>query len=126
VPAKNAFDYAIIRVMPYIERGECLNVGIILFCRTRRFLATRLALDPARLLALAPEIDLALIQANLELIPQICEGAGPIGRLDQSERFHWLVAPRSTVIQTSPVHSGVCTDPQVVLDHLVESLVTVT
>ena len=126
MPAKNAFDYAIIRVMPYIERGECLNVGIILFCRTRRFLATRLALDPARLLALAPEIDLALIQANLELIPQICEGAGPIGRLDQSERFHWLVAPRSTVIQTSPVHSGVCTDPQVVLDHLVESLVTVT
>ena len=126
MPAMNAFDYAIIRVVPHVERGEFINVGVILFCRTRRFLAAKLALDQARLLALAPDIDLARIQANLALIPQICQGVGPIGRLDQSERFHWLVAPRSTMIQTSPVHSGVCSDPNEALEHLVESLVMVT
>ena len=118
-----AYDYAIIRVVPLVERGEFINAGVILFCRTKKFLAARLALREDCLLALAPHIDVAQIQRDLALFSQICAGAGPIGQLDQTERFHWLVAPRSTIIQTSPVHSGLCDDPDKTLDHLVKTLV---
>lgn len=126
MPTRSAFDYAIVRVVPWVERGECINVGVILFCRTRRFLAARIDLDSRRLQALAPHLDPSPIQQQLELIPRICAGgreAGPIGELSLSERFHWLTAPRSTMIQTSPVHGGLCEDPITTLDHLIEVLV---
>ena len=128
MPALNSFDYAIVRVVPRVERGECLNVGVILICRTRRFLGALIELDPARLLALFPDSDMALIEEHLATIPRICEGgteAGSIGRLSQSERFHWLVAPRSTIIQTSPAHSGLCEDPVAALEHLMKTLVRI-
>src|SRR3712207_1254385 len=116
MPAHSSFDYAIVRVVPRVEREEFINAGVILFCRTLRFLDARVELDTARLAALAPELDPALVQSQLDVIPLVCRGgrnAGPIGRLPQAERFHWLVAPRSALIQTSPVHSGLCLDPKV-------------
>jgi len=91
VPRPSLFNYAILRVVPAVERGECLNVGVILFCRTRRFLGARVELDTPRLLALWPSADVPVIEAGLELIPRIAAGDGPIGQLSQSERFHWLV-----------------------------------
>ncbi|HEX8035225.1 MAG TPA: DUF3037 domain-containing protein [Ktedonobacterales bacterium] len=128
MPARSSFDYAIVRVVPRVERGECMNVGVMLFSRTRRYLAARIELDVPRLLAFAPEAerDLAAIQHQLDTIPLICAGgaaAGPIGLLSQAERWHWLVAPTSTIIQPSPVHSGLCTDPESMLDHLLTTMV---
>ncbi|HTQ79670.1 MAG TPA: DUF3037 domain-containing protein [Thermoanaerobaculia bacterium] len=115
MPAPSSFDYAIVRVVPRVERGELLNAGVILFCLGQDFLGARVAVDEARLLALWPEIDLPLVRQHLEAIPRICAGgkdAGPIGRLSRRERFHWLVAPRSTMVQVSPVHSGLCEEPE--------------
>jgi hypothetical protein len=128
VPAspRNAFQYAIVRIMPRIERGECLNVGVILLCRPRRFLGARIALDTGRLAAFAPDLDPATIRPHLQAIERIAAGdpaAGPIGRLGNAERFHWLVAPSSTIIQPSEVHTGLCDDPASELDHLVTTLV---
>ena len=126
MPGRSAFDYAIVRIVPSLERGECVNAGVLLFCRARRFLEARIELPRARLAALAPQADVPEVERHLALIPLICRGgapAGPIGRLAQAERFHWLVAPRSTVIQPSPVHSGLCDDPRAALDHLFETLV---
>jgi hypothetical protein len=126
LPAQHAFDYAVVRVVPRVERGEFVNAGVILFSRTARFLDARIELDRARLTAMAPSIDCDVVQSYLDAIPRVCAGgreAGPIGALSQSERFHWLVAPRSTIIQTSPVHSGVHSDLRVALDHLFEKLV---
>jgi hypothetical protein len=123
VPKPSSFDYAIVRVVPAVEREEFINVGVILFCRTLRFLGAKIELDTPRLLALAPTADVAQIQAHLDLIPQICQGASSIGQLSQAERFHWLVAPRSTIIQVSPVHSGLCHDPAAVLEHLLATMV---
>ncbi len=123
---RHAFDYAIVRVVPRVERGEFLNAGVILFCSTRAFLGSRIELDHERLKLLSPGIDLAVVESYLEAIPKICEGggeAGSIGALPQRARFHWLVAPRSTVIQTSEVHAGVAEDPQAALDSLFEKLV---
>jgi hypothetical protein len=125
-PPRNAFQYAIVRVVPRVERGECLNVGVVLLCRPRRYLGARMALDEARLRAFAPDLDPATIRPHLEAIERIAVGdpdAGPIGRLEQAERFHWLVAPSSTIIQPSEVHSGLCDDPAAELDHLVATLV---
>ena len=125
-PSRNAFQYAIVRVFPRVERGECLNVGVILMCRTRRYLGARIALNEQRLAAFAPDLEAATIRPYLDAIERIAAGdpaAGPIGRLGQAERFHWLVAPASTVIQTSEVHSGLCDDPAAELDHLVATLV---
>lgn len=122
MPGLSSYDYALIRVVPRVEREEFLNVGAILFCRTRRFLEARLALDAGRLAALAPHLDLTETEAQLQLFPQICGGAGPIGHLPLADRFHWLTAPRSTIIQVSPVHCGLCTDPAAALDHLLETM----
>ncbi len=125
-PPPNAFQYAIVRVIPRIERGECLNAGVILLCRPRRFLAARTVLDEARLAALAPGLDPATIRPHLDAIVRIAAGdpaAGPIARLGTAERFHWLVAPSSTMIQPSEVHTGLCDDPADELDHLVATLV---
>ncbi len=126
----HSFDYAVIRVVPRVERHEFVNAGVILYCRSLGFLGARVSLDPSRLAALFPAAarELDVIERALAIIPAICAGApdaGPIARLGQAERFHWLVAPRSTITQTSPVHSGLCDDPARTLDHLVETLVTV-
>jgi hypothetical protein len=103
------YDYAIIRVVPRVEREEFVNVGVIVSCPARKFLEARIELDEKRLLALDPTLDIDSIRAHLAAIPAICAGgeqAGPIGKLSQRERFHWLVAPRSATIQTSPTHTG--------------------
>src|SRR5437764_14682334 len=118
MPALSSYDYAIVRVVPCVERGECINVGVILFCRTRRFLGALISLDTQRLLALFPTIDIDAVRSHLDTIPLVCAGnaeAGPISQLSQSERFHWLVSPRTTIVQTSPVHSGLCSDPSAAL-----------
>ena len=120
------FQYAIVRVVPRVERGECMNVGVVFFCRPRRYLAARIALDEARLAAFAPDLDAAEVRAHLDAMARIAAGepdSGPVGRLEQSERFHWLVAPSSTVIQTSPVHTGLSEDPEETLARLLEKLV---
>ncbi len=126
MPAPSSFDYAIVRVVPHVEREEFINVGVILFCRTLRFLGARIELDAERLAALAAQTDIVTVQTYLDLIPRICAGgrqAGPLGQLSRAERFHWLVSPRSTTVQISPVHSGLCTDPQAALDDLLEKMV---
>jgi hypothetical protein len=128
VPALSSFDYALLRVVPRVERGELINAGVILFCLQRDFLQARVELDEARLRALWPAADVELIRQHLEAIPRICAGspdAGPIARLSQRERFHWLVAPRSTMIQVSPVHSGLCEQPERALDELFQQMVLV-
>lgn len=124
-----SFDYAIVRVVPRVERGEQMNVGVILYCLTKDYLDATIALDEARLAAWWPcaePPDWSTLRAHLAAIPRLCAGdpeAGPVARLTQRERWHWLVAPRSTIIQTSPVHSGLCSDPRAALHALVQSLV---
>jgi hypothetical protein len=120
------FQYAIVRVVPRVERGEFVNAGVVLFCRPRRFLAARVALDEARLLALAPDVDLDAVRGHLDALCRIADGdpaAGPIAALPPSERFHWLVAPASTIIQASPVHTGLTDDPGGELERLLARLV---
>jgi hypothetical protein len=126
MPARASFDYALVRVVPRVERGECINAGVILYCKTMGFLEARLALDGARLTALDPSVDVDEVARALALIPLVCAGApgsGPIGRLPQAERFHWLTSPRSTITQTSPVHSGICDDPAASLARLMDTMV---
>jgi Protein of unknown function (DUF3037) len=122
----DAFQYALVRVVPRIDRGEFINVGVIVFSRTLGFLAARIELDERRLAALAPELDAAELRPYLDAIVRVADGepeAGPIARLSPSERFHWMVAPSSTVIQTSPVHTGLCEEPERLLEHLMATLV---
>jgi hypothetical protein len=116
-----SYDYAVIRVVPRVERGERINAGVIVSCATQQFLEAAIALDAARLRALDPAIDLAEIEAALAVIPWIASGdprGGPVAKLPRGERFHWLVAPRSAVIQTSPVHTGIDDDPRAALQKL--------
>ena len=120
------FEYAIVRVVPRVERGESMNAGIVLHSRPRRFLDARVELDDAVLAAIAPDCDPEEVRAHLAAIPRISAGdpaAGPIARLSRPERFHWLVAPTSTIVQASPVHTGLTDDPAATLDHLFETLV---
>lgn len=121
-----AYDYSVVRVVPDVARGECLNAGVVLFAKTQRALLSRIALDEDRLGVLAPDADMAAIRSHLASIERICAGgeaAGPHAHLSASERFHWLTAPRSTVIQLSPVHSGICDDPEAEADRLFARLV---
>ncbi len=121
-----AFSYAVVRVVPDLGRGEFVNAGVVLFARQAGFLRARIALDESRLAALAPDFDPAVAQAALAAFRCVAAGdeaAGAIGELSQSERFGWLVAPSSTVVQTSPVHSGVGEDPARLLDELFDELV---
>ena len=121
-----SYDYAVIRVVPRVDREEFLNVGVIISCPAKDFLEARIELDESRLLALDPTLDIEAIRNHLASIPRICAGgpdAGPIGQLSQRERFHWLVAPRSTIIQTSRVHTGRCTDPDPVSEWLLDRMV---
>jgi hypothetical protein len=126
MPELSPFDYAIVRIVPHVEREEFVNVGVILFCSTRRFLQARIHLDVERLRLLAPHLDVEMFRAYLDLIPRICAGgpeAGPFSDLRLFERFQWLVSPRSTTIQVSPVHCGLSDDPQAALEDLYERLV---
>jgi len=126
VPAEHTYDYSIIRVVPRVDRGEQVNVGVILSCPDLDFLDARIELDESVLLALDPAVDLAAVRANLDVIPAVCRGgpeAGPIGLLPARGRFRWLVSPRSTIIQPSPVHTGRTADPAACLEHLMERVV---
>ena len=126
MPAEYTYDYAFIRVVPRVERGELINVGVILSCPALDFLEARIELDPARLLALDPMLDVEAARAHLDMVPLVCSGgreAGPIGELPQRSRFHWLVSPRSTIIQFSPVHTGRTDDPAKALERLLETMV---
>lgn len=129
MPDKFRYDYAVIRVVPKVDRGEFINAGVILSCPDLSFLEARIKLNESRLLALDPNVDLDLVKKHLASIPTICAGgdeAGSIGQLPQRQRFHWLVAQRSTIIQTSPVHTGRCSDPSAALEHLVATMVDAT
>jgi hypothetical protein len=120
------YSYATIRIVPRVERGEFLNVGVILFAREHGFLGVRIEIDPARLLAIFPGLDLESVERHLRTFEDICAGdarGGPVAALPAPERFHWLVAPRSTIIQTSPVHVGQTNDPPQALDELLVGLV---
>ncbi len=127
MPTPHWYDYAIVRVVPRVERGEFVNAGVILACARANFLQARIELDEAALRALAPDADIASIRAALEAIPRICAGgpaAGALGRLSLRERFDWLVAPRSTSVQTSPVHTGRCSgDLEATLESLLQRMV---
>lgn len=123
MPEPCSYDYAVIRVVPDVTRQEFVNAGIILFCRTRRYLVAQVELDAARLAALAPGIDTEAVRRQLDLLPAICAGEGPVGQLGKAEAFHWIVAPHSTVVQCSPVHSGVTHDPAGEVERLMSSLV---
>ncbi len=123
---QSSFDYAAIRVVPRVDREEFINAGVILFCKERRFLRAQVALDPERLSALWPNPDVDLVQMHLTAFTKICDGdpgAGPIAQLSQAERFHWLVSPRSTTVQVSAVHSGLCHEPEIALERLFQQLV---
>jgi hypothetical protein len=121
-----SFDYAVLRIVPRVERGEFVNAGVVLFSSELDYLDARVQLDRDRVLALHRDADLAAIDAHLAAVPRICaggEGSGPIGKLTKRERWHWLVAPRSTVLQVSPVHSGICDDPVQALEELMDAMV---
>lgn len=116
-----SFDYAVIRVVPRVEREEFVNAGVIVFCLQHRFLEAHVQVNNQRLHALWPELNLDLVRSHLEAFPRICAAdptAGPISQLTQRERFHWLVSPRSTIIQVSPVHTGLCDAPEKLIDNL--------
>jgi hypothetical protein len=125
VPA-SPYSYAIYRVVPRVDRGEQINVGVVVFCRPLRYLAARTELDESRFEALWPDLDPETVRPHLTAIERIAAGdpeAGPIARLDETARFHWLVSPSSTIIQPSAVHTGVCSDPAGELQKLFDGLV---
>jgi hypothetical protein len=124
--SRSAFSYAVVRVVPRVERGECFNAGVVLFCRQRGFLGARVGLDEHRLAALAPDVAPETVRPHLDAVVRIAEGdpeAGPIAALPPSDRFGWLAAPSSTMIQPSPVHTGLCEDPAETLEGLFRTLV---
>lgn len=126
MPDLATYDYAIVRVVPKVERAEFVNAGVIVSCPKLDLLLARIELDERRLLALDPTIDLEAVRTHLAAIPVICAGgeqAGPIGKLSQRERFYWLVAPRSTIIQVSPTHTGAARDLDAVAERLLETMV---
>ena len=123
MPDPVSYDYAVVRVVPSVEREEFINAGAVVFCAQRDWLGAKVELDEARLRALAPAADVEDIRQHLAAIPRICAGgpaAGPIGALSRKERWHWLVAPRSTVIQLSPVHAGLCESPEAALERILD------
>lgn len=124
--AANHYDYAVIRVVPRVEREEFINVGVILSCEASRYLEARIELDEARLRALAPDLDIESVSRHLQAVTAICRGGpgtGPIGQLPPRARFHWLTAKRSSILQTSPVHTGKCSDMDAIMEHLLRRMV---
>ena len=122
----NHYDYAVIRVVPRVEREEFINVGVILSCEASRYLEARIELDEARLRALAPDLDIESVSRHLQAVTAICRGGpgtGPIGQLPPRARFHWLTAKRSSILQTSPVHTGKCGDMDAIMEHLLRRMV---
>ena len=117
-----SYEYAWLRVVPRVETGEFVNVGVILFCRTLRFMDLRINCNRARIAALAPRMDLDELERQLALLPALVAGKGPVGGLGTAEVFHWIVAPHSTVLQSSPVHAGITTDPAAALERLAATL----
>jgi hypothetical protein len=125
VREQSSFDYALVRVVPRVEKEEFINAGVVVFCLEKNFLGARVRIEDERLRALWPEIDVELVRQHLEAVVKIASGAadaGPIAKLSIRERFHWLVAPRSTMIQLSAVHTGLCAEPAASLDHLFKNL----
>lgn len=113
MPDRVPYEYAVVRVVPRVERDEFINAGVIIFAKQQRLLVARVDLNGERLQALWPDVDIATVRQHLHAIQKICAGdlaAGPIARMSQSERFHWLTTPRSTVIQTSPIRTGLSSD----------------
>jgi hypothetical protein len=126
VPASKSYDYAIVRVVPRVERGEFINAGVIVFCSELAFLDALVSLDEGRLMSLDRNVDIDSVRAHLQAIPKLAAGgpdAGPIGKLTQRERFHWLVSPRSTIVQISPVHTGRGDNPPAILAELLRRYV---
>jgi hypothetical protein len=124
--SRSVFEYAIIRVLPRVERGEFLNVGVVLYCKYQQFLQAKIQVNNERLHALFPEADIADILNHLKSFEQICKGdepAGPIAALDLTSRFRWLTAKRSTVIQTSELHPGLCENAAETLNKLFAQMV---
>ena len=124
--AQRSYDYAVIRVVPRVERQEFVNAGVIVWCKDQDFLEARVELDEARVRMLDPGVDLEAVRRHLASISIICaggDGSGPIGKLAKREQFDWLVAPRSTIIQTSTVHSGRCNELAATLEHLLDVMV---
>jgi hypothetical protein len=120
------FEYALLRVVPRVERGEFINAGVVLYCQDATFLDARIHVDPERLQALDPNLDPETVQAHLTVAQRVCEGgpeAGAVGLLPPGQRFGWLVAPRSTVVQPSPVHTGFADDPGQAIEHLLQVMV---
>jgi Protein of unknown function (DUF3037) len=127
MPVPASFDYAILRIVPRVEREEFINAGIVVFCLEKDYLETRIRFDPDRLKALWPEADRDVVEEHLRAVQRICQGdgaAGPIAQLSRRERFHWLVSPRSTIIQPSPVHTGVCEVTDGLVDRLEKQFLT--
>jgi hypothetical protein len=126
MPERRPFQYTILRLVPHIERGECINVGVVVFCRQHSYLCARISLDEKRVRVLGPDLDLAEVRVHLKAIEDVIDGApetGALGRLDQSERFGWVAARSSTIIQASEVHTGMTDDPAATLEHLYQTLV---
>jgi hypothetical protein len=122
----DAFQYAIWRVVPSVERGEALNVGVVVYCRRRQFLAARVLVDDDRLRALSPDLDIAAVRTHLDGMVRVADGdpaGGALAALPQSDRFGWLTAASSTIVQPSPIHTGLCADPRAVLERLFARLV---
>jgi hypothetical protein len=123
---RHGFEYAVLRVVPRVDRGEMINAGVLLYCRPLRFLAARVALDPGRVMALDPAADIEGIERALAAVVQVCDqqsAAGSAGQQDIGRRFRWLTAPRSTVVQPGPVHTGLTSDPEAEADRLLAALV---
>ncbi|MCK7625185.1 DUF3037 domain-containing protein [Streptomyces sp. RS10V-4] len=123
---RDVFEYALLKVVPRVERGEMINAGVVVYCRARRFVEARTYLDEARLLALDPAVDVAGVRAALRAVEGICEGGASAGQAageDPGQRFRWLIAPRSTIVQPGPVHTGLTADPTVEAERLLELLV---
>jgi hypothetical protein len=125
VSVPEVFEYALVRVVPRVERGEAINVGVIVYSRAFRYLCARTGLDQERLLALDPEVDMAAVRSALAAFERACT-EGPLAERSLGERFHWLTATRSTIVQPGPVHSGLTSDPAAELDRLFASLVLTT
>lgn len=125
---KHLFEYAIVRIVPRVERGEAMNAGVLLYCRSRKYLGMRYQLEPARLAAFSPQTDAAEVEQYLKAMSGVCAGKeehGPIAKLDAASRFRWLTATRSTILQCSPVHPGFCEGvPEAMLEQLFAEMVT--